>query len=241
MKKIGSIFIGVLLLAAVHLPGIAYSENLSEADVAHLIFMRSEEKLARDVYLTLAKMYPKTRIFYRIADTGEQPHTDQILIKLEKFNIPDPEPKTAYNTLPPDDQIGVFENPYFKAYFEEKYGELTAWAGKSLLDALMVGAFIEELDMVDILYCNDIFYTAYSDDLPDYPDCGGLSTTRIRSIERTLSSLLEGSENHLCSFLSQIVPLLEPDCYSAQYLPSEELKDIISDQCPQLLNSICGE
>ena len=38
-----------------------------EGEAAHLIFMREEEKLARDVYLTFATMYPENQVFHNIA------------------------------------------------------------------------------------------------------------------------------------------------------------------------------
>ncbi|MCJ7601737.1 MAG: DUF2202 domain-containing protein, partial [Desulfobulbaceae bacterium] len=49
------------------------------ADKAHLIFMRSEEKLARVVYLTLAESYPTSPVFLSIATNAEQTHTDKML------------------------------------------------------------------------------------------------------------------------------------------------------------------
>ncbi len=241
MKKISFILFGLTLFITLSFPVIAFSEDLTDTDVAHLIFMRSEEKLARDVYLAIDKMYPKIRIFYRIATRAEQTHTDKILEKLEKFNIPDPEPSTKYDTLPPADQIGVFENPWFKEYFEDKFKKLTDLADNGLLDALYVGALIEELDMKDIHLCNEVFYKYYPNDLlPEDPeDCGGLSMTEVPGIEKTLDSLLEGSENHLCAFLSQIIRKMEDDCYMAQYLTPEEVREIVQTECPDLLDSIC--
>ena len=36
---------------------------LDAAEETHLVFMRKEEKLARDVYLTLAQWYPEQTVF----------------------------------------------------------------------------------------------------------------------------------------------------------------------------------
>jgi len=201
--------------------------------------MRSEEKLARDVYLTLAESYPNQPVFLSIATNAEQTHTDKMLDMLIKFKIEDPEPNTIADTLPPPNQIGVFENYYFAEYFSKKFKELVDEAEVSLLNALYVGALIEELDMQDINYCNDAFYDYYPKPLPEYPDCGGLSTTAIRSLKNTLSSLLAGSENHLCAFISQIGPIMVEQCYEAQYLLQQEALDIIDAQCPEFIGFIC--
>jgi len=46
--------------------------QLDAGEEAHLIFMREEEKLARDVYLTLGAMYPNNPIFMTIAERSER-------------------------------------------------------------------------------------------------------------------------------------------------------------------------
>jgi len=235
------ILIAVTIVTAVlSVPVVATAGNLTEADKAHLIFMRSEEKLARDVYLTLAVMYPNQPVFLSIATTAEQTHTDKMLDMLIKFKIEDPEPSTLPDTLPPDeDQIGVFENYYFAYYFGYKFDGLIDTASAGELEALYVGALIEELDMSDINYCNNAFYEYYPKPLPEYPDCGGLSATEIRSLKNSLNSLLAGSENHLCAFISQIGPIMVEECYEAQYLGQQEVWDIVSAQCPEFSGYVC--
>ena len=104
--------------------------------------MRSEEKLARDVYLTLAESYPNQPVFLSIATNAEQTHTDKMLDMLIKFKIEDPEPSTLPDTLSLSNQIGVFENYYFSEYFSKKFEELVDEAKVSLLNALYVGALI---------------------------------------------------------------------------------------------------
>jgi len=49
---------------------------------------------------------------------------------------------------------------YFDVYFEDKFDYLTEKA-TTLLSALKVGALIEELDMKDINYCNDVVYEKF--------------------------------------------------------------------------------
>jgi hypothetical protein len=238
MSKTTMILIAVIVTAALCLPLTAAAGNLTEADKAHLIFMRSEEKLARDVYLTLADMYPNQPVFLSIATNAEQTHTDKMLDMLIKFRIEDPEPGTEPYTLPPSEQIGVFENYYFAEYFSGKFDYLIDLAKVGLLEALYVGALIEELDMKDISYCNDAFDEYYPKPLPAYPECGGLSATAVRALQNTLSNLLAGSENHMCAFISQIGPM-DNVCYSAQYLEQEEVYNIIEAACPEFVGYVC--
>lgn len=205
-------------------------KRLDICEEAHLIFMRSEEKLARDVYLTLASMYPEQPVFYTIATESEQTHTDQILSLLDRFKIDDPEP----NADEPG-YIGVFESPFFDFYFTEKFNYLIE-ISKDQLAALKVGAFIEELDMQDINYCNDVIYEVF--DIEDETPCG-LTATTVRPIRNTLQNLLEGSENHLCAFISQIGPIISPTCYEAQYISQEDVWDIVEDICPEFSGFVC--
>ena len=62
------------------------STGLDAVEASHLTFMREEEKLARDVYLTLASMYPDQDVFSTIATTSEQTHTDTLRDKLAQFD-----------------------------------------------------------------------------------------------------------------------------------------------------------
>jgi hypothetical protein len=204
--------------------------QLTTAEEAHLVFMRSEEKLARDVYLTLAAQYPAQSTFITIATQSEQTHTDTMKNTLETFNIDDPEPNA--DELPA--AIGVFENPYFSAYFEGKYDYLTA-AATTLLSALKVGALIEELDMLDINYCNDAVYEYFP--LPAGTPCG-LTATDVIALENTLGNLLEGSESHLCAFISQI-GAISPECYTAQIIEQNEVLSIINNNCPEFAGFVC--
>ena len=100
-----------------------------------LLFMREEEKLARDVYLTFHEEWGKP-VFANIAES-EQTHTDAVADKIEKYGLPDPVV---------DDTVGAFVN----SFLLEKYYELVAKGRLSELDALRVGAFIEELDIIDL-------------------------------------------------------------------------------------------
>ncbi len=230
---------GAMPIPALSSPFAAKAGGLNDGEKAHLIFMRSEEKLARDVYLTLDGMYPdELPVFYQIATTAEQTHTDKMLDMLLKFGVDDPEPGTSPGTLPPTEQIGVFENTYFAEYFSAKFLLLKSKADVSLLEALKVGALIEELDMKDINYCNVVVYDVFQFPEPP-PDYCGLTVTEVRALQNTLGNLLAGSENHLCAFVSQIGPISD-GCYEAQYLTQNEVRDIIDAQCPEVIDYVCA-
>jgi hypothetical protein len=111
-------------------------EAISSDEEAGLIFMREEEKLARDVYLTLYDIWG-LNVFKNIAKS-EQTHTDTMKMLLDKYQIADP-------VL--DDSVGVFTDYHFTEVFEA----LVAKGSESLEGALQVGAQIEDLDMNDIV------------------------------------------------------------------------------------------
>ncbi len=198
----------------------AGTPTLSAEEEVHLIFMREEEKLARDVYLTLAGMYPEVGTFYNIATKAEQSHTDSVLAKLDKYGVPDPNPQT--NDLP--DSIGVFTGELFGDYFTEKFEILTDWGSVSLLDALYVGAFIEELDMLDIAECPKVIVDG--DNGIEDGGCGLVNTDR-RDLQNLLNNLLEGSKNHLRAYVSQIEAIIGEGEYQAQVLSQAEVDEIL--------------
>jgi len=115
----------------------AYSATMtiSAEEQADLLYMREEEKLARDTYLTLAEDWDLT-VFSNIAGS-EQKHMDALLKLLKKYNLPDPAASTA---------IGEFTN----TTLQNLYNTLLAMGKQSSLNALKVGGIIEETDMRDI-------------------------------------------------------------------------------------------
>jgi len=107
---------------------------MSVKEKAELLFMREEEKLARDTYHTLFEKYGLT-VFTNI-ESSEQSHMDALLKLLEKYRLADP----AAGAL-----IGEFKDPEL----QDIYDHLITWGEKSALDALLVGGLIEETDMED--------------------------------------------------------------------------------------------
>jgi len=112
-----------------------YYAPLSTDEADGLLYMVEEEKLARDVYLTLYNQTGLT-VFSNIAQS-EQRHMDEVLGLIEKYNL------TAPDTL---DQVGVFQNPDLQAL----YDKLIEMGSKNITSALEVGALIEETDIKDL-------------------------------------------------------------------------------------------
>jgi hypothetical protein len=168
----------------------ASSDPVTEEEIEYLMYMREEEKLARDVYLT---MYAKwsTHVFANIADS-EQIHTLAVKSKLDKYGLEDPVD---------NDDVGIFVNEKLA----KLYDTLIDQGNKSEMDALWVGAAIEEIDMIDLQEAIDA---------ADHPD-----------IARTYQNLMDGSKNHLRAFVS-VIEAKGMD-YSAQYLDQHAVDAIL--------------
>jgi hypothetical protein len=104
-------------------------------EAADMTFMREEEKLARDVYLTLFDEWGLAP-FANIA-TSEQRHMDAMLRLLRSYGLPDP---AAGNT------VGEFTDPLLQGLFDT----LIAKGMVNAVEGLKVGGLIEEVDMRDI-------------------------------------------------------------------------------------------
>ncbi len=114
-------------------------EELSEAEKDALLFMREEEKLAHDVYVTLSGLWaaslPEPDVFARISQS-ELAHMESVKSLLDRYGIADPA----------SSEVGVFTNPDL----QEMYDQLVKLGSQSLADALKVGAAIEEIDILDL-------------------------------------------------------------------------------------------
>jgi hypothetical protein len=191
--------------------------GLDNIEAAHLTFMREEEKLARDTYLTLALMYPEQSVFNTIATTSEQTHTDTMRDKLAQYGLEDPNPET--NNLP--ESLGVFMGEEWGPYFTDKYNKLVEISSGSELDALYIGALIEELDMHDITVCPQVMQDA------GYPSICGLEYTDEKGLQNAYNSLIDGSESHLRAYVGQIEAVIGVGEYQAQYLTQEDVDTIL--------------
>ncbi len=181
----------------------------------HLEFMCEEEKLARDVYITLGSKYPDSAIFGRIDDSEER-HKCAVADMLAKYGIPNPST---------NDNVGVFTGEAYGWYFTEKYTEFVERGATNVLNAMYVGAFIEELDMLDINQCPKIIVET-DNGINDVSECGKVYTDKA-DIQRLYGSLLEGSENHLRSYVFNIEKEIGKGNYTAQVLTQEQVDAIL--------------
>ncbi|MFA7273099.1 MAG: DUF2202 domain-containing protein [Crocinitomicaceae bacterium] len=167
------------------------SEPLNADEIKSLTLMREEEKLAHDVYVTLYNKWG-VNVFNNIS-SSEQTHTDAILTLLNKYSLPDP----VHTNV-----IGVFTD----STLQTLYNNLVAQGTNSSLDAFLVGATIEDLDIYDL---NDW-------------------TTKVdnQDILYVFANLNKGSRNHMRSFYSQIVSA--GGTYTAQFITQTELEAILN-------------
>ncbi|MBL7703817.1 MAG: DUF2202 domain-containing protein [Ferruginibacter sp.] len=113
------------------------SDSLSENEMQGIVYMREEEKLARDIYDSL---YAKWQVnpFGNIRK-NEQIHMNRMKALIVSYKLADP--VTDGNEKP-----GIFLNASLQKY----YSELIHSGSQSLNEALKVGAMIEELDISDL-------------------------------------------------------------------------------------------
>ncbi|MDD4911601.1 MAG: DUF2202 domain-containing protein [Sideroxydans sp.] len=169
-----------------------------------MLFVREEEKLARDAYLTLYAQWSEPT-FYNIATKSEQSHMNSVKAMLDNLGIPDP----VVN-----DAVGAFTDPAILGL----YNQLLTRGAVSLNEALAVGAYIEEYDIVDVQHAKDEMI-AGSNQAP---------------IIQTYDSLICGSRNHLRSFVGRIQS--GGSTYTAQIITQAEVDAIVnsaSEKCGQ--------
>ncbi len=189
LKAVSATLVGVVALGV---SAVSWSAegSLSAEEVEHLYFMREEEKLARDVYLTLYDEWGQI-VFANIAQS-EQAHTEAIRGLIMTYGLSDPVV---------DDTVGVFVN----RELAELYAELVERGHESLLEALFVGALIEEVDMEDIQFAID--------------------ATDEAAVREVYQHLLRGSRNHLRAFVRNIET--SGVLYEAQYIDPEIVEEIL--------------
>lgn len=171
----------------------AQVQVLSAAETQSLRFMREEEKLARDAYISLYQQW-QLPVFNNISQS-EQQHTDRVKALLQTYRVADPVT---------NDAVGVFQNVDLAAL----YATLMARGQVSALDALYVGALIEEVDIVDLQK--------------------SMRETTRPDLLNTYDNLMRASRNHLRAFVKQIQS--QGIAYVAQTMPQAEVDAIVNSQ-----------
>ena len=157
------------------------TSELSSEEAAALLFMREEEKLARDVYNAMYSTW-KLPIFQKIA-ASEQTHMDQIGMLIVRYNLTDPA-KTE----------GAFTNANLQAL----YTKLVAQGNQSIGAALKVGGAIEEIDIKDLL--SSQANTDNADIQQVYSNLTNASYNHLNAFARNLST--QTGETYLPQYLS---------------------------------------
>lgn len=168
-------------------------ESLSVEELNSLAFLREEEKLAMDVYITLYNKWG-VKIFDNISKS-ENSHMSLVLSLLTKYDLPDP---IGSNT------VGIFKNTNLQTL----YNQLVLEGNKSPLNAYIVGATIEDLDLFDIKMA--------------------LLEIDNQDIKYVFDLLAKGSRNHMRSFYKNIINA--GGTYTPQYITKDEFKFIIDSE-----------
>lgn len=166
-----------------------FTGTLTDAEVTSLMEMREEEKFAREVYLAMNAKY-NYRTFANIAKS-ENAHTSALLYLIKGFGLTDPSPVAATE----------FSNPLFT----DLYAQLTAKGSVSLVEALKVGAFIEEYDIADLQR--------------------HLAETENATVAKVYGNLLRGSKFHLKAFTNALK--IQGATYTPTVISIEEYNEIL--------------
>ncbi len=188
MKTVFALF----LMAVAILPKLVECNELSDAQKQGLQLMREEEKLAHDVYTVLFEKW-ELPVFRNISNS-ESRHFEAVGYLLETYDVED----ISYS------EPGKFKNQDIAVL----YDSLVMKGRQSLQDALEVGAYIEEVDIKDLLEQLDL-----------KPD---------ETIATVYENLLRASGNHLRAFTGQLSFRYEE--YTPTVLTTETYAAIVNSQ-----------
>lgn len=165
--------------------GGKFSGNRGSVEDARTIArMWEEEKLARDVYRKLASTW-KLPVFQNIS-RAEHQHM-QAIARLgggQPLQFGDPNQDRLRDQDRQRDRVQDVPGQFAFPEYQQLYTQLVAQGTRSPLDALMVGAKIEEMDIADLRR-----------------SMGNTTDPQVRSV---YARLLQGSQNHLRAFAYQL-------------------------------------
>lgn len=179
-------------------------EPLLQNEINGIIYMREEEKLARDVYDSLFGKWD-VNPFGNIRKS-EQVHMDNMKELIDTYKLADPVTNSG-------NKSGIF----FNIKLQKHYNELVTAGTLSLIEALKVGAKIEELDISDLI--------KYSD------------STNNKAILETYSFLKMASENHLRAFVRKLK--MQGINYAPSILSNKDFQTIIKSENKGCQKSKC--
>ena len=198
MRIIKFIVLPILILIVV-VPVFGQSTTFTEAEKESVLLMLEEEKLARDVYLAFGDKWGN-KVLLNNEDAKEIQLEDVKQISNEnKLNIPATVEK---------DIKGKFENPDL----QKLYDEMVKVGSKSLIEALKIGAKIEELDIKDL--------------------SEAIANTNKSNLIRLYTQLHMASENHLRAFVRNLDE--QGHVYSPVILTKARFDSIIAAQAKKV-------
>jgi hypothetical protein len=145
-----------------------FASELTSTEINGIELMREEEKLAHDVYLFLYEKW-ELPIFSNIL-SAETRHYNAIGTLIDNFDLKDPAKL----------EIGSFQF----VELQHLYDSLTIQGSKSLIAALQVSTFIEEVDIQDLQEL--------------------IEETSNEIIQNVYQNLLRASGNHIRAFTGQL-------------------------------------
>ncbi len=195
--------LGFVILSVIFMTSCNDEENndiqaisvLTQTEKDALIFMIEEEKLARDAYAYLYEIWNVLQ--FQNIKQSEQSHMDAVENLLKFYEM-------EYTIS----EVGIFEN----TELQNIYNSLVAKGETSLIDALVVGATIEDLDIKD---------------LEDW-----MLKIDNSEINAVFEKLQCGSRNHLRAFTNSLD--IQEVSYTPQYITKAEYDLIIDgtiEQC----------
>lgn len=184
----------------------------------HLVFICEEEQLAHDVYRVLGNRFPEIDIFADMEANREHSRCT-VLDLLRRYRVSVPRV---------NDNIGVFSWGIYGRYFMEKYLVLTNQGSTSPLNALYVGAFMEELDIQEISECPKAIVDI-NNGISEKSACGK-GYTDNPEVLRIYESLLDESRMHLRRLVVAIEQQIGAGKYQAQVLSQDEVNAILSQR-----------
>ena len=160
--------------------------ELSEEQKSALAFMWNEEKLAKDIYLALYKLYPNQTL-YNIPTKSEATHQNMVQELLKKYdlNIFADDFSGGYDA---NALASVAEGEFIIEDIKTLYDNLYSIGKNSEIDALKVGCMVEVTDINDL---NERLEIANGND----------------DMTSVFTNLRDGSYNHYWAFDSALKTL----------------------------------
>ena len=185
----------LLMMACLVISGqslvMAADDTAKPAASGRLVALYEEEILAHDLYVAFGKKYPDVMPFKNIP-RSELRHREAMAGVLKDNKIPVPE-KSGNGTFASDGLADL-------------YKKLSAQGEKSVVDALMAGALVEESDIADLRK---------------------MQKESTSATDKTVFANLEtASNNHLRAFVRNVEA--KGGSYKAQVLDPADLKSILA-------------